>query len=610
MTDTTHLHPLSAVTTALRGGLIGLSIPIFLIGILSSVFDVVPASWGLSLAPVGLLAGFAYGIAYYYRFEYALTEDTVDVASGVFSRRAREIPYRRIQNVDVRQGVIHRLLNLAILSIETAGGGNTEATLNFVSESEASRLQREIRRRTARRNGQKSDSRRSQGVASSGTQTAGSVGATDDTRDGASTDEFEHGPSRPGADVDVRGEPTPETDDESTAIDGERAGDQPYPPEPSDETEGLDEEYASDESDFEPSPYDEPLADDSPRLLFGLEPRELLLYSFTTVRPAAAAGILALAFFFTDSIVALLLTTAQPFGGPTDLATATPSSYVVLGLVSIANGVIITYLVSVTYTFVTYYDFRLGRAGDDFVYERGLLQRYSGSIPSEKVQSVTITDNPLQRYIEYAGLWVETAGYGPDSSGGSSSAVPLASAGRVHTFAENLTGVETPRFEQPPTIARRRYLVRYSLVVAVLVAVVYGVSSLVGFQHWYFAAILFLSVPPAAHLRYVNLGYYVGDDHLVIRRGFWRRRTTVIPYYRIQTISNRRSVFQRRLGLTSVVVDTASSATFIWDPPTIYDVRLADGRETASTARKRLQTALRERRAEDDPETGFSVDFT
>ncbi|MFP8956229.1 PH domain-containing protein [Natrialbaceae archaeon A-CW3] len=596
MTETSHLHPLSAVTSAIRGGLIGLSIPIFLIGILSSVFEVVPASWGLSLAPVGLLAGFAYGIAYYYRFEYALTDDTVDVAAGVFSRRSREIPYRRIQNVDVRQGVIHRLLNLAVLSIETAGGGNTEATLNFVSESEASRLQREIRHRTARRNGQKSASRGPEEVPSSGGQETGFPSETDD--DGTSASEP----------VDRAGTTSP-LDEEAAAIDDE-TGDRPEPVEQGSELEEPGDEHPSDTPDFEPSPYDEPLADDSPRLLFDLKPRELLLYSFTTVRPAAAAGILALAFFFTDSIVSLLLATAQPFGGPTDLATATPSSYVVLGLVSIVNGVIITYLVSVTYTFVTYYDFRLGRAGDDFVYERGLLQRYSGSIPSEKVQSVTITDNPLQRYIEYAGLWVETAGYGPDSSGGSSSAVPLASARRVHTFAENLTGVETPRFERPPTIARRRYLVRYSLVVGVVVAVVYGLSSLVGFQYWYLAAILFLAVPPAAHLRYVNLGYYVGDDHLVIRRGFWRRRTTVIPYYRIQTISNRRSVFQRRLGLTSVVVDTASSATFIWDPPTIYDVRLEDGRNTASTSRKRLQTALRERRAQDDPETGFSVDFT
>ncbi len=77
----------------------------------------------------------------------------------------------------------------------------------------------------------------------------------------------------------------------------------------------------------------------------------------------------------------------------------------------------------------------------------------------------------------------------------------------------------------------------------------------------------------------MNLGYYVGEDHLVVRRGFWRRRTTVIPYYRIQTVSTRRSIFQRRLGLASLVIDTASSRTFYWATPTIYDIDLEDARE-------------------------------
>ncbi|MFC7233125.1 PH domain-containing protein [Saliphagus sp. GCM10025308] len=573
MTDSnTHrLHPLSAVTTTLRSAVVGLSMPFFLVSVLSAVFDAVSVTWALYLAPVGLLVGTAYGLAYYYRFEYALTDDTVDVASGVFSRRAREIPYRRIQNVDVRQGVFHRVVGLAVVSIETAGGGETEAALDFVGEDEAKRLQREIRRRTARRPDE----------AEADTDTSApaprSTSAPHETNQHERESEREH----------------PSSGQVSASTDS-----------------GL--EASTTETKETETGTEAPFEDDRPTLLFALDARELLLYAFTTVRPAAAASVLALAFFFTNQVEALLLATAQPFGGPASFTDATPSGYVALGLASAINGVVVTYAVSVAYTFATYYDFRLGRAGDDFVYERGLLQRYSGSVPSEKVQSVTITDNPLQRALGYAGLWVETAGYGPDSSDGSTSAVPLARVERVQTFAENLTGTEPPRFESPPTVARQRYLVRYALVAAVLVALAFGVSSLTGFGtgYWYLSAAIFLAVLPAAHLRYVNLGYSVGDDHLVIRRGFWRRRTTVIPYYRIQTVSNRRSIFQRRLGLTSVVVDTASSQTFVWKTPTVYDVDLEDGRTVASTGRKRLQTALRERREATDEGPRFSVDFT
>ncbi|MFC4541691.1 PH domain-containing protein [Halosolutus amylolyticus] len=588
------LHPLSAVFYALQYAFVWLWIPIALVIGLSSVTDLVSAAWAPFAAPLGLLAGVGYGIAYYYRFEYAVTETTVDVASGVIARRSREIPYRRIQNVDVRQGVVQRLLGLAIVSIETAGGGNSEATLNFVSEAEAERLQREIRRRTAavkerrrRESGERADTELPTAESDRPTE-SDAVGEAETATESTAADDIV-----PEVDSDRTGP----IDPGSTAGESDRRG---Y-----DGTErAIEEGIESGGERAEPIDRLEPRR----KRLFDLESRELLLYSFTSFRPAAIAAVTFAFFLATDTILDLLVTVAQPFGGPQDLATGDAQSYGIFTVISAINGVLVTYLVSVAYTFTTYYDFRLGRAGEDFVYERGLLQRYSGSIPVEKVQSVTITDNPVQRLIGYAGLWVETAGYGPDSDSGSQSAVPLAKQGRVHRFTENLTGVETPTFHSPPTLARRRYLVRFSLVALVVVAIAFGIAQVTPLDRWYLAAIVFVAVPPAAHLRYVHLGYAVGEDHLVIRRGFWRRRTTVIPYYRIQTVNTRRSIFQRRLGLASLVVDTASSRDFFWSTPTIYDVHLADARDVHGTSRDRLQSALRDRARADD--VGLEVDFT
>ncbi|AFZ71287.1 PH domain-containing protein [Natronobacterium gregoryi] len=562
------LHPLSAVTYAVQYGFLWLWLPVFLVLVLSGVFDPVSPAWFPVAAPIGFLFGTLYGVVYYYRFGYAVTTDTVDVSSGVVARRSREIPYGRIQNVDIRQSVFQRLLELATVSIETAGGGTTEATLYFVSEEEANRLQREIRRRTAEAKGRRRERTRQR------RQSADSATASDEP-----------------------------TEDAAVDADAERAGDDAPSPSVDDET-GEREPPADPEQTFEP---DSPTYSRKQRL-FDLAPRELLLYSFTSFRPAAVAAVLFVFFLATESILEFFVAASQPFGGPADLDTGNTGSYGILTIVSAIISVLVTYLLSVAYTFATYYDFQLGRVGDDFVYERGLLQRYSGSIPAEKVQSVTVTDNPVQRLIEYAGLWVETAGYGPESNGGSQSAVPLAQQGRVYTFTENLTDVETPTFRSPPPVARRRYLVRYSLVAAAFVAVAFGVAYTTPLENWYFAAVVFLAVPLAAHLRYVHIAYYVGEDHIVIRSGFWRRRTTVVPYYRVQTVSVRRSIFQRRLGIASVVVDTASSRSFFWSSTTIYDIDLEDARAVQRTSRKRLQSSLRERAEADD--IGISVDFT
>ncbi|PGF18066.1 hypothetical protein CP556_19485 [Natrinema sp. CBA1119] len=532
------LHPLSAVTLALQRGVTGLSMPFFVVMVLSSISDSVDIGWVFWLAPIGLVAGIGYGIAYYYRFAYEATPSTFDVTSGVFSRRSREIPYRRIQNVDVSQSIFHRVLGLAVVSIETAGGGETEATLNYVSEGEAERLRAEIRRLTAETDAE--------------------------------------------ADTDERAAPA-DGDDSATDV-GEQGQ----------QTRSRDE--------------------GKPTLLFDLEVRELLLYALTSFRWGAAVFPIAILFFFGGAssgsglVPAFVLDIARPFGGPETLDGAGMGPLLVLIGISLIQWSVATYVASAIYTAANYYGFRLGRAGDDFVYERGLIQRYSGSIPVEKVQSVTVTENPLQRLVGYAGLWVETAGYGPDSSSGSQSAVPLAETDRVYRFAENLTGVESPRFRSPPTLARRRYLVRYAIVAAAVVTAAFGLAQVTSLERWYLAAVVFAAVPPAAHLKYVNLGYFVGEDHLVIRSGFWKRRTTVVPYYRIQTVSTRRSIFQRRLGLASLAVDTASSRTFAWGSPTIDDIALETAREIHGTGRERLQSALRERAREDD--IGLSVDFT
>ncbi|KAB7518669.1 PH domain-containing protein [Halosegnis rubeus] len=101
----------------------------------------------VGLFGVVLLATLAYQVAYVRRFSYELTADTFDVYSGVFSRRSREIPYHRIQNVDVTRNVVQRALGIAELAIETAGGGETEATLQYLDVDTADELRAALSRR-------------------------------------------------------------------------------------------------------------------------------------------------------------------------------------------------------------------------------------------------------------------------------------------------------------------------------------------------------------------------------------------------------------------------------------------------------------------------------
>ena len=63
-------------------------------------------------------------IVYWARFEFRVGNDEIRIDSGVLNRRHRSIPFDRIQDVDIVQGPLDRLLGLAEVRFDTGGGGD------------------------------------------------------------------------------------------------------------------------------------------------------------------------------------------------------------------------------------------------------------------------------------------------------------------------------------------------------------------------------------------------------------------------------------------------------------------------------------------------------
>ncbi|NHN48520.1 PH domain-containing protein [Halostella sp. JP-L12] len=521
------LHPISVPYRAVSRGVTFAS-TLFFVGVVASgALDAVDAAATVPLLIGGFLAGGAYEVAYYRRFEYDLTPDTFDIRSGVLGRREREIPLHRIQNVDISQNLLQRALGVAVLTIETAGGGETEASLQYVGYDEAKRLQRDLRQDADRR---------------------------------------EPEPAKEGA--------TPATG-------------------------GADREPGA------PATTAEWSREESEELLFSIRPHELVLLSVASVNPGAL--VLSVIFFpYVELVdVSTLVAFIVPGGArPAITLVATRLAALVLG----------AWLISAAMTLARYYDFTLSRVGDELRYERGLLQRYSGSIPLEKVQTITVTDNPVTRTAGYATLVVETAGYTAGQSG-AESAVPLADRERVYSLAQSIESFEDPEFTRPPKRARERYAVRYSLAVGALTATLYALSlAYEGFERWYAAVALLAVVPVAAHVAWRNRGYQTQGEHVLTRVGFWTRTTKVVPYYRLQTVVRSRSLFQRRRTLANLTADTAGSFSLRQRDATAVDIDDEDAARLRELLRDRLQESLRtrrrklrsaaERRERDSPETG------
>ena len=104
----------------------------------------------LLIALAGAALALLATILVWLRFRYGVGEHEIVIESGVLHRQRRVIPFDRIQDIDIEQRLLARLLGLAKVRIETGGAAKDEGSLNAVTLAEAHHLREVIRRRSER----------------------------------------------------------------------------------------------------------------------------------------------------------------------------------------------------------------------------------------------------------------------------------------------------------------------------------------------------------------------------------------------------------------------------------------------------------------------------
>jgi putative membrane protein len=104
------------------------------------------------LLGLGVLVLLAWSTIEWLRRTYSLEGGALRVEEGVLARKLRAVPFDRIQQVDLVRKPLHRLLGVATLRVETAGGGTSaEVDLDVVTLDEARALRETLLRAKAAR---------------------------------------------------------------------------------------------------------------------------------------------------------------------------------------------------------------------------------------------------------------------------------------------------------------------------------------------------------------------------------------------------------------------------------------------------------------------------
>ncbi len=419
-------------------------------------------------------------LAYYY-FTYYINDRELIIHSGILAKNQRNIPLARVQNVDISQNFLQRILKIAKVKVETAGGSETEGLLEFVSVAD-SEIIRDLLKKRAK-----------------------------------------------------------------------------------EQTELKQDEITDYNFESNMDPVSLPFEQTTQKLLFSMSYVDLLKYGMLTFRPVMLV------------FMAWAFQTAQQFAFLPDFDEMDSESiagyieqypleeailYIVIATVII---LILSWLFNILLSVNKYWKFNIKQDDDKLLSEYGLLNKRKGSIPLKKLQMLVIKTNPVRNFFGFFGLDMETAGIG-EKNKGAETAVPFAVKEKVFPLAELLTNAIIPDDFIPVSRKTiRRAFIRYSLWVIII--------SFAAF--WFYTwAITLLGLLPLvyyfAYIRWKYRGYRFSEDFIYIKQGFLSRRISVVPIKKIQTLNIFRTFFQRRLGLSTLHIDTA--ATSLTGDATIIDI--------------------------------------
>ena len=88
------------------------------------------------------------GVLKWWTFRYWFEDSELRVEYGLFVKKKRYIPFERIQSLNYKEGIFHRIFGLVQVMVETAGSkdGKPEAELTAITRAAADQIEREMNR--------------------------------------------------------------------------------------------------------------------------------------------------------------------------------------------------------------------------------------------------------------------------------------------------------------------------------------------------------------------------------------------------------------------------------------------------------------------------------
>ncbi len=421
--------------------------------------------WGL--IGIGFMVPLA--VARYITFRYHIGSDRIVIRSGLLHKTVRDIAFTRIQNVTLNQGLLHRLMGVAEVRLETGGGEKEEGRMRVLGFAQAQQLQRIIR----------SQENFSAPAHSNETQT------------------------------------------------------------------------------------------DSSHILLRLQPSEVFKLGLISNKGmilvvAAMGGIWQSDFLRPDKLISNA--GSWLFDHRNDIAGGGPASYALGVILLLLLAFMLLRLISIVQAFLHYHGFVLSSDNHRLSVERGLLNRFHGSLPRTRIQAWTLQQGWLQRKFQRFALRVDAAAGGVKSENLESQwqLAPIADAAGIKRIIECVLPNEQWPVMQwlplHPKAWKRKFKTPAILLMIPSIVVVYWA--------WPYALLMLLAYAYLwiqSKLWAKHAGYSFENGLIAVREGWISKTWRFAEARKVQAVYLKQSPFDRRNGMATVFCDTVNAGSF--EPP-------------------------------------------
>jgi len=220
---------------------------------------------------------------------------------------------------------------------------------------------------------------------------------------------------------------------------------------------------------------------------------------------------------------------------------------------------------SIVGAFLRYYRFELCAEGDVLRSTGGLLTRHEHSVNLAKIQSLRAIQNPVLRLFGRFRLRAKQASSGKPGKG-KQFIIPICEPDQLLMLEEEVFGEEFKDFDlQPKSDSFKPIAKNYmrSRVILTGLLPAFAAASLFYLVAGPISSVFLLWIPLNAFgiwTKYRKFGFAVADNGIVLRRGFIGYQTTAFLYRKVQRISVKQSLFQRRKGLATIRFFLASGS--------------------------------------------------